>query len=156
MSTALSKKKIAILSVTTVALLIALLTLCLNRSAPLQLKLDQFDLLSRRGNTVQHLQAIRRALQTYRQTHGDLPQNLTELGLSTEILEDGAGRNFVYTNRYIQKGYAPGKGAVLVVGMRAPTGDFPFDPNKWSYAIVESTDGKLTIRSSSAPERLRP
>jgi hypothetical protein len=116
----------------------------------------KLSLPSRRGETVQNLRAILSALQQHQIAHGGLPAKLEGMGLAPELLEDGAGRPFVYTNRYIEKGYAKGQGEFLIVAMSKPTGHFPFDPKTWSYAIVQTKTGEFSIRSSSDPEQLKP
>jgi type II secretory pathway pseudopilin PulG len=121
-----------------------------------QLRTGKLSLPSRRGNTVQNLVAIKRALQQYQADHNALPARIEDLRLSPQLLKDGAGRPFVYTNRYLEAGYAPGQGVFLIIGMTEPIGHFPLDPNKRSFAIIQTKGGEFGIHSSSDPEKLKP
>ncbi len=110
---------------------------------------------SQRRETVQHLRAVRDALQRYQDTHGQLPVSLDELGVSSEMLRDGAGHQFVYTNHYLEQANAPGRD-ILLVSLQTPVGHFPILSEKWWYAIYQSGTNAPHIRAWSDAGHSKP
>ena len=113
------------------------------------------SIVNPRGKTVENLRVVKMAIEDYRRAKGALPDSLAALELPAKFLRDGSGRDFVWSGRVATYGYAPGKGATILVGMSSPVSRL-LGNDEWWYAVIRTSNDEILISCGTELREVAP